>query len=176
MGKEKRKRTITSDRSRPSEGSDPKGPDEPPTDARRDSSEVGGSGHSAGQSVDDPSGRIAAIPDLIRRAMAVGFSSFFTTEEAIRKALGDTLPQDWVEFASTQSDRTRQEFIDRLAQEFGRVVENMDLYQMAERLLDGRTIEVTAQIRFGSRSDPPAPGAEKITLDIVGTRKKEKKR
>ncbi len=109
---------------------------------------------------EDGSGRIPTIPDLIRRAMAVGFSSFFTTEEAIRKALGDTLPQDWVEFVSAQSERSRKEFIDRLAQEFVRAVEKIDIYALAERLLEGRTIDVSAQIRLGKRRGEEAAPAK----------------
>ena len=78
----------------------------------------------------------------------------FTTEEAIRKALGDTLPQDWVDFAALQSERTRAEFVEALAAEFGRVMQNVDLAEIADHVLDGRTIEVSAQIRFSAREAP----------------------
>jgi hypothetical protein len=110
---------------------------------------------SAGEPRTPPSeaDRPTALPDLFRRVMALGLSSFFTTEEAIRKAVGDTLPQDWIDFARQQSDRTRAEMIDRLAAEFGRVVQSVDLAELAERVLEGRSIEITARVRLGEREE-----------------------
>ena len=57
------------------------------------------------------------VPDLLRRAVGLGFSGFFTTEELLRKALGDTVPREWAEFVAVQTDRARNELIDRLAGE-----------------------------------------------------------
>jgi len=102
-----------------------------------------------------PSDSSGPLPDLLRRAMTMGLSSFFTTEEAIRKALGDTLPQDWVDFAAFQSDRARAEFLDRLVAEFGRVLENVDIAELTDQVLDGRTIEINAKIRLGPRDETP---------------------
>lgn len=101
------------------------------------------------------------MPDFLRRAMTIGLSSLFTTEEAFRKALGDTVPQDWVDFAALQSDRARAEFLDRLVTEFGRVLEGVDLIGLAEQIFEGRTIEVTAKIRLGRRDESSAPDTEK---------------
>ena len=56
-----------------------------------------------------------ALPEMVRRMVALGLSGFFTTEEALRRALGDTIPQDWVDFATEQSERTRRDFSDDLA-------------------------------------------------------------
>ena len=67
----------------------------------------------------DESGALNVLPELMRRVFSAGLSSFFLTEEAIRKALGDTLPQDWSDFAIEQSDRTRAELFDRLSVEGG---------------------------------------------------------
>jgi len=101
-----------------------------------------------------------ALPELLRRAMALGFSGFFSTEEAIRKALGDTVPRDWVDFASAQSERTRRDLLERLGGEFGRVLDEVDPVEVLERLLEGRTVEVTARIRLGERDAPPGRGRE----------------
>lgn len=99
------------------------------------------------------------LPDILRRVMALGFSGFFMTEGALRKALGETLPKDWLDFAVDQSERTRDEFLERLAAEIARSVETIDLAELAERLLDGHTIEVKAEVRLrsdrkGSESRP----------------------
>jgi len=101
-----------------------------------------------------------ALPELVRRAMALGFSGFFSTEEAIRKALGDTVPRDWVDFASAQSERTRRDLLERLGGEFGRVLDEVDPVEVLERLLEGRTVEVTARIRLGERDAPRRGGGE----------------
>lgn len=110
--------------------------------------------------IDEDDERGGGLPDIFRRMMALGFSGLFTTEAAIRGALGDTVPREWVEFVSEQSERTRAEFTQRLAEEFGRVLDEVDLVELAEQLLAGRTLEVKAEFRLGPRdgeSAPPAP-------------------
>jgi hypothetical protein len=97
---------------------------------------------------DLPGGTLNTIPELMRRIAAVGLSGFFFTEEAIRKALGDTLPKDWIDFAADQSERTRDEFLERLSLEIGRTLENIDVADVLSRLLAGNTIEVNAEIRL----------------------------
>ena len=98
------------------------------------------------------------IPDFVRKAVAAGFSGFFFTEETIRKALGDTLPKDWADFATDQSNRARAEFLERLSYEIGRALENVDYASILAQLLDGRTLEVNATVRLqsdGKRSRTP---------------------
>lgn len=102
-------------------------------------------------------GPAARLPELLRRVLALGFSGFFMTEEAVRKALGDTLPRDWADFAADQSERTRAEFLERLAHEIAETLESVDLTALAQRLLAGNSIEVNAEIRFVPR-DPKAEG------------------
>ena len=53
---------------------------------------VADSGQSRGESQ-------GIVPELLRRAVGLGFSGFFTTEELLRKALGDTVPREWAAFA-----------------------------------------------------------------------------
>jgi hypothetical protein len=93
----------------------------------------------------EPGGR---VPDLLRRVVGMGFSGFFLGEEVVRKALGETVPRDWVDFAAAQSERTRRELIDRVAGEIGRALDGVDLEQLAGKLLRGHAIEVTARVRF----------------------------
>ena len=97
---------------------------------------------------DESGGTLNTIPELMRRVMAVGLSGFFFTEEAIRKALGDTLPKDWIDFAADQSERTRDEFLERLSLEIGRTLESVDVADVLSRLLAGNTIEINAEIRL----------------------------
>jgi hypothetical protein len=98
------------------------------------------------------------VPDLVRRVLGLGFSGLFVTEEVLRKALGDSLPRDWVDFAVQQSTRTRRDLIERVAGEIGRSLDGIDLQRLAERLLRGHTLEVSARIRF-LPAEEPAPDA-----------------
>ena len=98
--------------------------------------------------VSDTGGRLGGVPELVRRALAFGLSGFFLTEEAIRKAVGDTIPRDWADFAVEQSERARREFLERLSYEIGQSLENLDLAAVLRQLLDGRTLEIRAEIRL----------------------------
>ena len=80
--------------------------------------------------------------------LTLGFTGFFMTEEAVRRALGDKVPREWLEFFVAQSERTRSELVDALSREFGRVLSGIEPAELLRRLLDGQTVEVTAQIRL----------------------------
>ena len=103
------------------------------------------------------------FPDLLRRGLTLGFTGLFLTEEALRKALGDSVPRDVFEFMLDQSQRMRAEFLDRVSKEFGRALERIDPVEVLRRLLEGRTIEVSARFRLV----PKAPGRAE-----TGTRKR----
>lgn len=106
----------------------------------------------------------------MRRALSAGFSGFFLTEEAIRKALGDTLPKDWTDFAVEQSERTRREFLERLSYELAQSIEKVDVAAVLRDLLEGRTLEVRAEIRLGERE--AGSGSHSIR---VGVRPRDEK-
>ena len=91
---------------------------------------------------------LSAIPELMRRAIALGLTGFFTTEEAVRRALGDTVPKDWTDYIAESSDRTRAEFLDRLSHEIAQTLKDIDLAAVLERLLEGRTLKVSAEFRL----------------------------
>lgn len=108
--------------------------------------------HGASREEAAASGRPAALPEFARKVISLGLSGFFLTEEAIRKAVGDTLPKDWADFAVEQSDRTRKEFLERLSFEIAQSLEKVDLATVLRDLLEGRTLEVKAEIRLGGES------------------------
>jgi hypothetical protein len=88
------------------------------------------------------------LPDLLRRGMSLGLTGFFMTEEALRRALGDTAPREMIEFVVAQSEKTRAEFLDRMSREFGKALSAMDPVEVVKRMLEGRTVEISATIRF----------------------------
>ena len=115
-------------------------------------------------------GRLLAVPELVRRVLSIGLSGFFLAEEAIRKALGDAVPRDWTDFVVSQSDRTRKEFLERLSFEIGQSLENIDIARVLTELLEGRTLEVNAEIRL----TPKGAGSAASRLHVAAsTRKKE---
>jgi len=114
-------------------------------------------------------GRLPAVPELVRRVLSIGLSGFFLTEEAIRKALGDTVPRDWTDFVVSQSDRTRKEFLERLSFEIGQSLQNVDIAGVLTELLEGRTLEVNAEIRL----TPKEPGSAATRLHVAASTRKK---
>ncbi len=88
------------------------------------------------------------LPDLLRKGLTLGFTGVFMTEEAIRKALGESVPRDVIEYVLQQSERMRGEFLDRTSKEFGKAISAMDPAEVLTRLVEGRTVEVTARFRI----------------------------
>jgi len=113
------------------------------------------------ENAEDAADRSGGMPDIFRRMVTLGFSGLFTTEAAIRGALGDTVPREWVDFVSEQSERAREDFAQRLAEEFGRVLAEVDVVEVAEQLLSGRTIEVKAEFKLGPREQSSPSSDEK---------------
>jgi hypothetical protein len=91
---------------------------------------------------------LGAIPDLVRRAVTMGLTGFFTTEEAVRRAVGDTVPKEWTDFLADTSDRTRTEFLDGLTREVGRVLEGVDFAALIREYLDSRELTIKAELVF----------------------------
>jgi hypothetical protein len=99
-------------------------------------------------SVEEDNGAAGFFPDLLRRGLTLGFTGFFLTEEAVRKALGESVPRDLMDFILTQSEQTRAEFLDRISKEFAQALSSLDPVELVKRLLEGRSIEVSAKIRL----------------------------
>jgi hypothetical protein len=104
---------------------------------------------------------LRAIPELMRRAIAMGLTGFFTTEEAVRRALGDTVPKDWTDYIAESSDRTRSEFLDRLSREIAQTLSDIDVADILQQLLEGRTLRVNAEF---SLSGDPGTGTKKAAV------------
>ncbi len=101
------------------------------------------------------------LPDLLRRTLTLGFTGFFMTEEAIRKALGETVPSDAIEYVLDQTERMRTDFLESVSKEFGRAMTQMDPAEIVARLLEGRTIEVSARFRILTDDDERERAAER---------------
>ena len=108
------------------------------------------------------------LPEMVRRMVALGLSGFFTTEEALRRALGDTIPQDWVDFAASQSERTRRDFSDAVAREVGRALEGVDLAELFGQMFENRTVEIRAKVRLLPADDAQGTTArfDRISVEL----------
>jgi hypothetical protein len=111
---------------------------------------------------DAPEPPPVGIPEGLRRLIALGLSGVFATQENLRQVVGDALPKEWVDFVSGQSERTRAEFLERLAGELARSIESIDLARVMQQALEGRTLEVHARIRM--LPDEPGSGGLRISM------------
>jgi hypothetical protein len=122
-------------------------------------------------SVEEEDNGAGFLPDLLRRGLTLGFTGFFLTEEAVRKALGESVPRDLMDFILAQSEQTRAEFLDRISKEFARTLSSLDPVEVVKRLLEGRSIEVSASIRLVP-SDT-AKGGRGVKLSVRGPEEPE---
>ena len=106
------------------------------------------------------------LQELIRRAATIGLGGFFLTEEAIRRAFSDVVPQDWVQFVARQSQATRAELIERMAVEFGSWLREMDPRTLASAVLENFSfsirIEVSAQPKKEPAGEQRAPDRPRV--------------
>lgn len=124
---------------------------------RPDPGETGRDPGRAGQAR-RPGALEGVFQEIVRRAASLGFSSLFLTEEAIRNALNDTVPQEWAEYLSDQSSTVRTELIDRVAAEVGEWLRQSDPEELARRIVQAMLeeyeftlkIDVTARPRKGA--------------------------
>ena len=105
----------------------------------------------------------ALFQELIRRAATIGLGGFFLTEEALRRALVDVVPPDWVQFVVRQSQDMRGELIDRLAREFGAWMRTVDPQTLARNLLEDYELSIRIEIstktsRHDGAKEAPDPG------------------
>ena len=99
----------------------------------------------------------ALFQEAIRRAAAVGLSGFFLTEEAVRRALNDAVPEDWVKYLSEQSTDIRNELIDRLIVQFREWLNTLDLPALLGSILEEH--DFSAKIDLSVRRKDEASSA-----------------
>lgn len=88
----------------------------------------------------------ALFQELIRRGASLGFSSFFLTEEAIRRAFSDRVPPEWVEYVSRQGEEVRSNIVERLGDEFGQWLRTLDLPALLAELLESRDLTIKIEV------------------------------
>jgi hypothetical protein len=95
------------------------------------------------------------VPDIVRRAVLTGVGALFMTEEGIRNLVGDMkLPKDALNFLLSQAEKTRTEVARVVTQEVRRFLESETLRREIWKLLNGVTLEVTANIHLKQTGEP----------------------
>ena len=105
----------------------------------------------------------ALLHEAIRRTAQVGFSSFFATEDAVRRAFSEAVPRDWVDYASKQSTELRSEMIERMSAEFGAWLRTIDMAQIMSKLLAEHDFELKISVSAARRSTERAPELSLVT-------------
>ncbi len=119
-------------------------------ESTRTTPDVSGSRGGAPEELRQQSGPLETLfQEVIRRTTALGLSGFFMTEEAVRKAVNDSVPKDWVDYFGEQSNEVRGELIKQLSTEFGKWLKTVDLADVLTGLL--REFDVTAKIEIKAR-------------------------
>ena len=95
--------------------------------------------------------------ETIRRAVSAGLGGFFLTEEAIRRAVTDSVPQEWVDYLNRQGDEVRSDLTERLSQEFGRWLRSLDPVDLLRGILDD--YEFSARIQASPKANSQASQA-----------------
>jgi hypothetical protein len=104
--------------------------------------------------------------EMIRRTLSLGLGGFFMTEEPVRRAISESLPQEWIDYLGRQTGDVRNDLAERLAREFGAWLRGFDLADVLRAIFD--QYEFSAKIDLSARAkeeDPPA------SLKVVRRRK-----
>lgn len=110
------------------------------------------------------------VQEAIRRAAALGLSGFVLTEEALRRAFADTVPREWVDYASSQGSQVRRELLDRISAEFGSWLRELDPEALQRAVLDTLLREYDFELRI-EISARPRRGAQAASLSLARKRK-----
>ncbi len=108
----------------------------------------------------------ALLREAVRRTASVGFSGFFATEDAVRRAFNEAVPRDWVDYARDQSAELRAELIERMSAEFGAWLRTIDMTQIMSKLLAENDFELKISISTAPKDAERAP-----ELSLVNRRK-----
>ena len=118
-----------------------------------------------------PSAIESVFQELVRRGASLGLSSFFLTEEAVRRAFSDRVPAEWLEAWRRQSEEVRSDIVDRAGKEFGNWLRTLDLAELVGDLLERYEVSASIELEVRNRSGPETEAAPTARLSIVTRRK-----
>jgi hypothetical protein len=95
--------------------------------------------------------------EAVRRAAQLGLSTFFTTEEAVRRAFSESVPSDWLDYLNQQGTDLRGELLDRMSREFGEWLRQVDMAQIMSKLLEEHDFELRISVSAQRRGKERTP-------------------
>jgi hypothetical protein len=91
-----------------------------------------------------PAGPLESLfQEAIRRATGLGISGLASTEEAVRKAVNDRVPPDWLRFLGEQGGELRKELLDRVGTELAAFLRSPELDARLRQLLQDYEVRIT---------------------------------
>ena len=109
------------------------------------------------------------IRDVVRRAASAGFSSFFTTEEALRQAFNDSVPREWVDFAARQGEDVRAQLVETLSSQFCKWLREIDVAEVLGEVL--RRQDISVRLEVSDRKAGAEEGSLRSTLEVLSRKK-----
>jgi len=115
------------------------------------------------------------IPDVLKKAIVLGVSGEFFSEDTIRKMLSEIqLPQDLIQFIIQQTSKSKNELIRIIAEEIRNVIVQAQLGEQVKKFIKGFKINIKLEVSFDPRDDEQflkaSTNSEK--KDRSGTKKK----
>ena len=105
----------------------------------------------------------AFFQEAVRRAAQLGLTTFFTTEEAVRRAFSEAVPPDWIDYLNRQSSDVRDELLERLSREFGEWLRHVDMAQIMSKLLEEHDFEFKISVSARRRPSERSPELSLLT-------------
>jgi len=111
------------------------------------------------------------IPDVLKKALVLGVSGEFFSEETIRKMLSDIqMPSDLVQYIIQQTSKSKNELIRIIAEEIRNVIVQAQIGEQIKKFIKGFKINIKLEVSFDPRED------EQFLKVSTNTEKKDRSR
>jgi hypothetical protein len=94
------------------------------------------------------------IPDVLKKALVLGVSGEFFSEETIRKMLSEIqMPSDLVQYIIQQTSKSKNDLIRIIAEEIRNVVVQAQIGEQVKKFIKGFKINIKLEVSFDPRDD-----------------------
>jgi len=94
------------------------------------------------------------IPDVLKKAIVLGVSGEFFSEETIRKMLSDIqMPSDLVQYIIQQTSKSKNDLIRIIAEEIRNVIAQAQIGEQIKKFIKGFKINIKLEVSFDPRDD-----------------------
>jgi len=112
------------------------------------------------------------VPDVLKKALVLGVSGEFFSEDTIRKMLSDIqMPSDLVQFVIQQTAKSKNELIRIVAEEIRNIIVQAQIGEQVKKFIKGFKINIKLEVSFDPRNDEQSVEGSKIN-NQTGSKKK----